>query len=64
MMMMVSPASSSAASASMVLPVMSSAGTITQVARGTVSFWARSASDVAPVAPSCSSAATAPGFTS
>ena len=47
--MIVSPGSSTSASAAIVLSVMSPAGTITQAARGFSSFAAKSSSDVAPV---------------
>src|SRR5579884_75418 len=62
--MIVSPASISEARPSMVLLVMSPAGTMTQAALGVVSLLTKSAIELAPVAPSSSSAFTAPGFTS
>ncbi len=61
--MMTSPASKCSASAATVSPVIP-AGTITQAARGAVSFAANSASVAAPVAPSASSVFTAAAFTS
>ena len=62
--MIVSPGSSTSASAVIVLSVMSPAGTITHAARGFSSFSAKSASEEAPNAPSAASACTASGETS
>ena len=62
--MIVSPATMWAASDSMALPVISPAGTMTHAARGWDSFSTRSATELAPVAPSFSSAVTAAGSTS
>src|SRR5487761_1105399 len=62
--MIMSPGSISAASASIVVPVISPAGTITQAARGGVSLLTKSAIELAPVAPSFSRAATTSGILS
>ncbi len=62
--MTASPDSSSAATAVTVCSVISPAGTITQTARGGLSFCASSASEAAPSAPSSASAAVASALTS
>src|SRR5918995_4705906 len=62
--MTASPESSSAAIAFTVDSVMWPAGTITQTARGAVSFDASSASEAAPSAPSATSVSIAAGLTS
>ena len=62
--MMMSPGSIRGPSASIVWPVISPAGTITQAARGAVSLLTKSASELEPVAPSCSDPCTTVGFRS
>ena len=62
--MIASPALRSAPSALTVVSVVSPAGTMIHARRGTSSFATKSSSAFAPVAPSASSAATAPGLTS
>ncbi len=62
--MIVSPCSIRAPRSSIVLPVISPAGTITQAARGTESLATKSASELDPVAPSRSSPCTTAGVRS
>ena len=57
--MMMSPLSTMPASVSMVVSVISPAGSITQNTRGPVSLAAASSSELAPTAPLSATAATA-----
>ena len=62
--MIMSPGSIRDPSASIVWPVMSPAGTITQAARGADSLLTKSASELEPFAPSCSNPCTTAGVRS